>query len=111
MSCGNGPLSQLTLTELLPSSRQRDATSLKEGGLIKEGSSRFLERISRRESLLARQIQVYRFHSIIAVPETPSPGKLAVSVFLWCKAKDNFFLSVTPAGMRRLCFTPAYAPH
>ena len=84
MSCGKGPLSQLTLTELLPSSRQRDATCpgrnhrllpalaknmplacflnasrLKEGGFIKEGSSRFLERIPRRESLSVRQIQIY----------------------------------------------------
>jgi len=32
-----------------------------------------------------------------AEQETASLGGLAVSVFLWCKGKDNSFLSILPA--------------
>jgi len=33
-----------------------------------------------------------------AEQETPSLGELDVSVFLWCKVKDNSFLSITFTG-------------
>jgi len=53
-----------------------------------------------------QQLQFYRFHSITQNKKQQTLAGLLLSVFLWCKVKDNSFLSITLPDRSSFLFAP-----